>query len=71
MWEYKTLKIQIEKIPVNTKALDIATIESDLNRLGAFGWELVNVLDTSKLGSHNRYYLAFLKRRRLEDSRRE
>ena len=63
MWEYKTLKIYVDKKFLHGKVLDLRNMESELNRLGAEGWELLSVLDTTSLASRNKYYLAFLKRR--------
>jgi hypothetical protein len=63
-WEYRSLKFQAKGFFVGGR-VDIAQLDTELNQLGAQGWELVSVFD-SNMAIHGatREIVATLKRRR-------
>ncbi|WP_051945430.1 DUF4177 domain-containing protein [Verrucomicrobium sp. BvORR106] len=63
-WEYHILKMKTESRFLSGTEFDTEPLLSELNRLGAEGWELVSVFDIEKVKGGSKYVNAVLKRRR-------
>lgn len=63
-WEYHILKMKTEFGFFSGTEFDTEPLLSELNRLGAEGWELVSVFDIEKVKGGSKYVNAVLKRRR-------
>lgn len=61
-WEYMTIKIETKGF-LGGK-LDTQELDSQLNRLGEQGWELVSSFSTNKAYGESRDVVAILKRRK-------
>lgn len=61
-WEYKTVKVKAKGAMGGL--LDTEEFEAKLNELGARGWELVNVFDTSASYGYSRLVVGVFKRPR-------
>ena len=49
-WEYQTVSLAQSSGLINNGTLDVPTMQTWLNRLGAEGWELVSVFTTDSDG---------------------
>lgn len=61
-WEYLSLKLETKGF-LGGK-FDTQELDSQLNRLGEEGWELVSCFATNKGYGESRYVIAVLKRRK-------
>lgn len=59
-WEYKTIKLATKGF-VGGK-LNIEELDSEMNRLGSEGWELVNALDTNMIDGTTRDVVCIFKK---------
>ena len=64
MWEYQTIKLDIESKIFSGKSFDRLAMEQEFNSLGKDGWELVCINDMTNIGNHLKYYLAVFKRKK-------
>ncbi len=60
MWEYKTLQFETKGFAGGI--LDLGKFDTDLNTLGAQGWELVSCFDTNQSYGASRFVVAVFKR---------
>ncbi|MDP2425672.1 MAG: DUF4177 domain-containing protein [bacterium] len=62
MWEYIT--IQFKSVPsFSGGKFDSVEMETELNRLGSEGYELISIVASNKAFGETGYLIAFLKRR--------
>lgn len=59
-WEYKTIKMKARGVIGGL--VDTEELDARLNEMGARGWELVNVFDTSASYGYSRLIIAVFKR---------
>ena len=64
MWEYKTVKLEIDGKIFGGKTFDRMAMEQEFNSLGKEGWELVAINDMTKIGHHIKYFLAVFKKQK-------
>ncbi len=60
-WEYQTLTFEAVGFWSGGGKLDTQMLNDQLNELGAQGWELVSIFDTTKLEGQTRQVYAVLK----------
>ena len=61
-WEYRTLKIGAEHGFLSGTDFDATELASQLNTLGAEGWELVSVFEIEKVQGGTKFVVAVMKR---------
>lgn len=61
-WEYKVIKLDAAGPWINQGKVDEAVLETEMNRLGSQGWELVSAFDTNRGGGSTRDVIAVFKR---------
>ena len=61
MWEYRAIKLEATGFWVQGH-IDEAALESEMNRLGSQGWELVSCFDINRGGGGTRDVIAVFKR---------
>jgi hypothetical protein len=61
-WEYKVLKLKTESGFFSGTDFNSEALESELNQLGAEGWELVAVFSIEKVKGGSKYVNVTLKR---------
>lgn len=62
-WEYKSIKFFTKGFFAGGK-LDLDEFESDLNVLGAQGWELISCFDTSQHQGSSKEVICVFKRKK-------
>ncbi len=60
-WQYQTVQFETEGFMGGI--LDLHEFQTELNRLGADGWELVTCFDTNMSQGQSRYVIAVFKRK--------
>ena len=60
-WEYKTLQFGVRGAMGGI--LEVEQFESELNRMGGEGWELVSCFDTNYVQGGSRFVVAVFKKK--------
>jgi hypothetical protein len=60
-WEYRTIKVMTKGFTGGI--LEIQSFDSELNKMGAEGWELISCFDTNQSYGQTREVIAVFKRK--------
>lgn len=60
-WEYRTIKVQTKGF--SGGILEIQNFDTELNRMGVEGWELISCFDTNQSYGQTREVIAVFKRK--------
>jgi hypothetical protein len=60
-WEYRTIKVMTKGFAGGI--LEIQSFDSELNKMGAEGWELISCFDTNQSYGQTREVIAVFKRK--------